>query len=315
MTWMSPSRISSFSTISRTARAQSATRPLVRTLSLVLAALVLTGCVSQGQHDNLMTKDRRINEQLIELQEQLDAKEAELAALRSQLNRPVETIQDPNLLAALEKVKSERDALSGALALAEKRIQDMSGARLPVSARLPAQLDAKLKAFAAANPGLLSYDARRGMIKINSDLTFALGSIEIKQAGINALQQLAGIINSPEAMAFDIRVVGHTDNVPVKNPTNKARFGSNWGLSAFRSISVGSVLIQTGVQPTRLEVAGRGEYQPVVANGAKGAEANRRVEIFIVDSNRSVAAGEAVGNNAGVAVPERVQEENPESFK
>lgn len=303
MTRMSPSRF------------MSATR-LARSLTLALAMVALmSGCVSQGQHDNLMTKDRRVNEQLVELQDQLNAKDSLIASLQARLAAGPDTVQDPALLDALNKVKLERDSLSAALALAEANIIRLSRQKQPVGTLLPGALDAKLKALAAANPGLLEYDAKRGMIRIRSDLTFALGSIEIKKAGVDALRQLAAIVNSPEASPFDVRVVGHTDNVPVANPTNKRRFGDNWGLSAFRSIAVGSVLTQSGLQATRLEVAGRGEYQPIVANGARGAEANRRVDIFLVNTNRSVAVAPAGAGNAAVVVPERVEEDNPESFK
>ena len=43
------------------------------------------------------------------------------------------------------------------------------------------------------------------------------------------------------------------------------------------------VAINDGIAPTRVQVAGCGEYRPIVTNPAKGGAAqNRRVEIFLV---------------------------------
>ena len=42
------------------------------------------------------------------------------------------------------------------------------------------------------------------------------------------------------------------------------------------------ILQSDGVPPVRMTVAGHGEYRPEVTQGSHGAEANRRVEIYLV---------------------------------
>src|SRR5262249_1394324 len=75
---------------------------------------------------------------------------------------------------------------------------------------------------------------------------------------------------------------------------------TNWHLSAGRAIAVEGVLEKAGVQPVRMGVAGHSEYRPVVSNPAKGgAEANRRVEIYLVPNSY---------NGPGAAAPEASME-------
>jgi chemotaxis protein MotB len=286
--------------------------------SFILFTIVLLagGCVSQGQYDALAAKERRAQEQLVDLAEQLAAKNAELNAIRS-----LPRTTDPDIQAKIDQLVKDRDALQAALTAAEGELRKLAGQAVEAPI-LPTEIDQALKQLAANNPELMEYDARRGMIKLRSDLTFALGSTEISANGQAALQRLSSIINLPAAQAYDVKVVGHTDNVPVTNANNLRRFGDNWGLSAFRAISVKDVFLQAGVSPARVEIAGRGEYQPVVANGPRGAEQNRRVEIFLIRNGSGGAAAAATAAAApaveGPVVPPTTPKaavEGPEAFK
>jgi chemotaxis protein MotB len=144
--------------------------------------------------------------------------------------------------------------------------------------------------LAAQYPNLLTFDPERGMLRFASDFTFALGSADLSASAQTSLAQLATILNTGTAANFEVRIVGHTDNVPISNPSTRAKHPTNWHLSAHRSISVGSALISDGIAPTRVQVAGCGEYRPIVSNPAKGgAAANRRVEIFLVPMRDTIA--------------------------
>jgi chemotaxis protein MotB len=79
---------------------------------------------------------------------------------------------------------------------------------------------------------------------------------------------------------LSIRVEGHSDNVPIHN----AHFKSNLDLSAARAMAVGSFLERTaGLDPSRVSVAGYGEYRPIASNGTpEGQSANRRVDILVL---------------------------------
>jgi hypothetical protein len=76
-----------------------------------------------------------------------------------------------------------------------------------------------------------------------------------------------------------VKVVGHTDNAPLVR--TKAKFGTNVMLSVYRSASLRNALVKDGVSARRFQVAGYGEFRPMVVNGAKGAAENRRVELYL----------------------------------
>jgi type VI secretion system protein ImpK len=76
----------------------------------------------------------------------------------------------------------------------------------------------------------------------------------------------------------NIKVVGHTDNTPIKT----IRFPSNWHLSVERAKVVGALLKQYLNQPERIETDGKGATAPIASNdNAQGRARNRRVEIMI----------------------------------
>ncbi len=242
---------------------------------LAAVALVATGCVAQREADDLKTLYRNSQSQVLDLQEQLAEANARIAALMGGAGSEAD---------ALAQALAEGERLRKALDDAEERLRNAGGAALPP------ELDDALSQLAAANPQLMSYDAERGMIQLRSDLTFALGSADVSAGASNTLSRLAGILNSSAAQDYEVRVVGHTDNVPIKNVGTRAKHPTNWHLSVHRAISVMQVLSKAGVSSDRVGVAGYGEYRPVAANATGGSEANRRVEIFLVAMSSATAA-------------------------
>ena len=151
--------------------------------------------------------------------------------------------------------------------------------------RFSARMEAKnfnIEELAALNPELMTYDEARGMVRLRSDLTFGSGSDAVKSGAKDSLGKLANVLKSPAAQPYEVRIVGHTDNVRISRAATKAKHPTNWHLSVHRAISVKDVLGAAGVPSTRMSIAGYGEFQPIVPNTKKGAEGNRRVEIFLV---------------------------------
>lgn len=75
-----------------------------------------------------------------------------------------------------------------------------------------------------------------------------------------------------------VRVVGHTDSVPIRT----VRFPSNFELSLERARAVASVLRAGPAKPERIEVEGKGPDAPLAPNDTPAGRAqNRRVEILI----------------------------------
>lgn len=279
-------------------------------LSLLAVFLLVgaTGCVAQREADDLRNLYRKAQGQIIDLQAQLEEKDAQIAALRN-------ASDDGSMADELARAVAERDRLRAALADAEAMLRNVGTG--PVSI----ELSNALEELAAMHPDLMIYDKNRGMVQLRSDLTFALGSATVRPEAASAINRLAAVLQSEAARPYEIRLVGHTDNVPVKNPANVQKYGDNWGLSAFRAIAVMKVFQQAGIAPQRMMVAGKGEYDPAVPNGPRGAEGNRRVEIYLVAVGPTGGARTSTGQAqpapaepAAPAQPAPIYEE-PATFK
>ena len=93
------------------------------------------------------------------------------------------------------------------------------------------------------------------------------------------------------ARDFDVMIVGHTDNVRISPGTAKTH-PTNWHLSVHRAVSVLFELNRDGINFDRMGVMGYGEFRPRVPNPERGgAEANRRVEIFLVSNQQNDTPG------------------------
>jgi chemotaxis protein MotB len=106
---------------------------------------------------------------------------------------------------------------------------------------------------------------------------FDSGSATPKPEAIPALRQIAGELN---ATPYDVRIEGHTDNVPI----HTAEFESNWELSAARATRIARVFLEMKtLPPDRISAAGYAEYHPVATNDTSAGRAqNRRVDLVIL---------------------------------
>jgi len=119
-------------------------------------------------------------------------------------------------------------------------------------------------------------------VEIRTDILFPSGSATLSQSAVPVIERLGGVLKPFEN---PIRVEGHTDNRPIKT----AAFPTNWELSAARAASVVRLFARDGIDPTRLSVIGKGEFQPAQSNAtAEGRNANRRVVIVILSTDGSV---------------------------
>lgn len=101
-----------------------------------------------------------------------------------------------------------------------------------------------------------------------SSMFFDTGSNVLKAGAYSEMDRVAGVLRDyPQTR---IRVEGHTDS--------KGSDVSNQALSERRARSVANALIQRGVEPSRVQVIGYGESQPISSDDAM----NRRVNIVII---------------------------------
>lgn len=124
-------------------------------------------------------------------------------------------------------------------------------------------------------------------VEIKADILFASGQAALAPGALPVIDQLAAIL-APFPHA--IRVEGHTDDLPIRT----AAYPSNWELSSARAAHVVRQLMDQGVAPDRLQVAGYGAQRPVGDNRAvAGRNANRRVVVVVMEPAAGAAATRA----------------------
>jgi outer membrane protein OmpA-like peptidoglycan-associated protein len=109
-------------------------------------------------------------------------------------------------------------------------------------------------------------------LDVPSDISFAVGRADINPRLRPILDQFASGLNQQQNS--EVRIVGHTDNTGGDQLNNR--------LSLDRAQSVKDYLASRGVRSNDIQVAGRGEREPVADNSTEAGRAkNRRVEIFL----------------------------------
>ena len=121
------------------------------------------------------------------------------------------------------------------------------------------------------------------MVTFDSGILFATNSHTLNSASQSSLTQFANSLKAnPDT---EINIIGHTDNTgsdAINNP-----------LSENRANSVKSFLMTQGVSAARMGSAGVGSTQPVATNATiEGRTLNRRVEIFIIPSEKMIRDAE-----------------------
>ncbi len=117
---------------------------------------------------------------------------------------------------------------------------------------------------------------------------FDSGQARLLPGAADKIKRIAAVLMQ---YGLDMRVEGHSDNVPIHNAT----FSSNWELSTARAMAVATMLIDdAGFDPRRMSIAGYGQYHPAASNDtAEGRRENRRVDIVIVAVSRPSRAIES----------------------
>lgn len=124
---------------------------------------------------------------------------------------------------------------------------------------------------------------------------FDSGSATPKPETLETLRTIAGRLS---ATPYDLRVEGHTDNVPI----HTAQFDSNWELSAARATHIARLFLEMkAIPPERLSAAGYGEFRPVATNDtAAGRAENRRVDLVVLPRTKFDFAVSGEANSPGI---------------
>jgi chemotaxis protein MotB len=134
-------------------------------------------------------------------------------------------------------------------------------------------------------------DERGVVIRILEKALFDEGKANLKERAKGALSKIVPVIKN---ISNQIRIEGHTDNVPINNH----EFRSNWELSVRRATEVVSYFIEKyDFPPERVSAVGYAEYRPVVVNDTPENRAlNRRIEIIIVKSDKEMVNSKPIIN-------------------
>lgn len=137
---------------------------------------------------------------------------------------------------------------------------------------------------------LVSRDENRIVIRLADNLVFPSASADIRTDAFPLLEIVAAAVNETDN---EIRVEGHTDNIPLKT----AKYPSNWELSSARATAVLRLLTEElGVDPARAFAAGFGEFRPIASNlTPEGRALNRRADIVLLYPDASIDAAPSSG--------------------
>ncbi len=125
----------------------------------------------------------------------------------------------------------------------------------------------------------VSLQERGIFISIGEQVLFKSGSADIENKSKEDIAKIGREILA-KIPGKQMRVEGHTDNVPISN----SRFPDNQELSTARANSVWRVLVKdAGIDPAKLSATGYGEFRPKVPNDTEEhRKQNRRVDLVIL---------------------------------
>jgi len=144
--------------------------------------------------------------------------------------------------------------------------------------RLKREIETILSADVEKGRLRMKVEARGLVISLGEAGMYDSGSDQIKPEGKLLLDTIAASLTS---LDNQIRVEGHTDNVPIRN----SRFPSNWELSTARATGMLRYMLDNfSFRKELLEAAGCADNSPVATNDAEeGRTRNRRVDVIVLN--------------------------------
>ena len=221
---------------------------------------------------------------------ELAERERELMTNQTQLQQQQEIFQ----LQRSEFTAKEAEFRTKESALL-KRQQDLQQAEAATRAQLEAkerEMEAVRSSVTKALVGFadkgLNVETKDGKVYVSMDnkLLFPSASWTVSKEGINAIKQLAQVLEKDQSLK--IMVEGHTDNDAYRGST---AVKDNWDLSVMRATAIVKLLLQhgPGIDPARIEACGHGEFAPKVPNDSPEHKAmNRRTEIILTPNIESL---------------------------
>jgi chemotaxis protein MotB len=280
----------------------------------LLILFLFTGCVSKSSYQQQVDEADRLSVTIHNLEKELQLlleKQAELAARNDDLNQSLTDALSRNsaLQQDLSRARADIDRLERVLtargeeageAMAEMRrtidrleeqnrelARQVEQERIAREARI-AQMKNTYdelvdKMESEIERGEITISELQGRLTVNmvERILFDSGEAAVKPAGLEVLTRVGDILK--EVADKEIRVEGHTDNVPISSRLQQT-FPSNWELSTARATNVLHFLQdRIGIPGERLAACGFGEHRPIAGNDTtEGRAQNRRIQIVLV---------------------------------
>ncbi len=232
-------------------------------IAVLAAAFITSGCVSTGEFEKMQAGK---NDEIKSLQQQKTSLEQDNTALKQQI-----ASHEQQNTAMQQQVGSLEQQKAALLAASQQRQQ---------------QYDALVQGLSKeVEKGHLQVRQYQNMLAVDlaEQIFFDSGRATLKAGGKDVLKKVGEALKGYENKV--IRVVGHTDNVPLAKAL-QGTFPTNWELSVARATNVVRFLQEVGIPPERMVPSGRAEYDPVAPNDTpEGRQKNRRIEIMLIDKS------------------------------
>lgn len=274
-------------------------------IAVLAAGFIASGCVSSSRFEKM---EAGKNEEIVALQQQkadLEQQRSELVQQKSALEKQGnELAQQKSRLelqksaleqqksgleqqkSSLEKQSAELEQQNAATRQQVAALEQQKAALLAASQLRQQQYDALVQGLAMeVEKGQLQVRQYQNMLAVDlaEQIFFDSGRAALKSEGKVVLKKVGEALKGYENKV--IRVVGHTDNVPIARIL-QGTFATNWELSVARATTVVRFLQETGIPPQRMVASGRSEYDPVATNDTpEGRQKNRRIEIMLIDKS------------------------------
>jgi len=238
---------------------------------VILAVVVVaSGCVSSGTFKKMETQKNQEISTLQQNKADLEKQRAALEEGNKGLKQQVDTLTQQN--AAIKKDVGALEQEKAALVAADQQRRQ--------------QYEALVQGLSKeVEKGQLQVKQYKNMLSVDlaEKIFFDSGKATLKKEGKEVLKKVGDALKGYENKI--IRVVGHTDNVPLAKSL-QATFPTNWDLSVARATNVVRYLQEVGIPPERMVPSGRAEYDPVAPNDTpEGRQKNRRIEIMLLDKS------------------------------
>ena len=262
-----------------------------KVLSIVIAAGLLAGsCVSKKKYTELETKynntvstlqktrmeKEQLESQMDEINMRVERYNSKIASLQSDKDGMMVSTEDGDLVMSEKNKRTMRETLKNVPA---SRLAGAETLKDSLDVAISYNISQRVGNMEDAEGMNVNVDRTVVMMTLDDDMLFKDSSYRVGKDADSILERIAKVVKTEPSM--EVMIVGHTDDRTVKEGSYVK---DNWDLSTERSAAIVRRLEEKfGIPSEQLIIAGRGSYDPVVANDTNDNRAkNRRTQIIIM---------------------------------